>query len=107
MAQAVKVKVETKMRRTRAKLLDDADPLEVVVYVDFVPRGSGNRNLARRVAQAFRTDPLLKDHVIKATAGATRVTIRFRASLDAVRAVMDYQQRARELLDQEQLKLAF
>ena len=55
--------------------------VEIVMTVALLPRGSGNRGKAARLAKQFKTDPVLGSHVLSAVAGASKVTVRLRPSL--------------------------
>lgn len=54
---------------------------EVVVSLAIVPRGSGNRYKARRLADAFASDERMKRHLKRVVCGASRVTLHLRPSL--------------------------
>ena len=58
---------------------------EVLVDLVFVPRGSGNRNKARQVAQILRVNPRFKPHVRKVVVGASRVTVHLIPTFDLLR----------------------
>ncbi len=83
-AQASTMKIEV---RTRARVTRQGRPT-VVMDLLLLPRGSGNRNRARRLAQVFRQHPTMKRHVIRVVCGASRVTVHMKASVQLMRDVM-------------------
>lgn len=56
--------------------------VSIVLDVKLLPRGSGNRAAACRLAASFRQNPYLKPHLIRVVAGASRVTVHLRPSID-------------------------
>lgn len=79
------MQVETK---TRIKLARDGTPV-VILDMLLLPRGSGNRNAARRLADAFRRDVRFKDHIRKISCGASRVTVHCRSSKAFLKMVLE------------------
>lgn len=75
MAQARQVEV-----RTRTVLKKGKDP-EVLMAVNLLPRGSGNRTRARVLAKGFKDHPVLGPHILRISVGASRVNVYFRPSL--------------------------
>lgn len=73
MAQDVQIKVMAYPKRN-----------VVVMTIQLVPRGSGNRNLAKRVAEAVKNDPYMGRHVLKAIPGLSKVVVEFDASMEAM-----------------------
>jgi hypothetical protein len=65
-------------------------PGVLVLDIALVPRGSGNRNAARRLAEGFRTNGKLAPHVLKVTAGTSRVLVHLRVSLELMRIVAEW-----------------
>jgi hypothetical protein len=63
------------------------DP-EVLVKINLLPRGSGNRNLARRVGKAFRVDERFADHVTRVKVGSSSVWIYMRPSFDLMLTIL-------------------
>jgi hypothetical protein len=74
-------KVRTLARTIPIRHRDDPERT-VVMVVDLLPRGTGNRNYARRLADAFATHEKLAPHIVKATPGASKVTVHFRPSIE-------------------------
>lgn len=72
--------------KTRLKVARDGTPV-VIMDVLLLPRGSGNRNRARQLADAFKVHPLLKRHVRRVVCGASRVTVHMRSSLGLLRDI--------------------
>lgn len=62
---------------TKLRLKDNT----VIIDVKLLPRGSGNRNAARRLGESFRRNPHLKDHIKKIVIGTSRVTIHLISSV--------------------------
>jgi len=77
----VQVEVKTKAYVTR-----DGQP-RVVMTLDLVPRGSGNRANARRIAAAARGHRIMGPHITRVVVGASRVVLHMRASLGLLAAV--------------------
>ena len=61
----------------------------VIIDVALVPRGSGNRAAARRLAQSFRNHDRLKPHIVKVTCGSSRVLVHFRSSLELMSIIRE------------------
>lgn len=59
---------------------------EIVLQVQLLPRGSGNRNKARALAETYRTHRIMRPHIKRVLCGASSVTVHFRASLGLVDA---------------------
>jgi hypothetical protein len=72
------------------------EQLMLVMQIDLLPRGSGNRNFARRLAASFKTHDLLGPQVVKVVAGTSRVTVHMRSTIAALEAVAECQRRVRE-----------
>ena len=72
--------------KTQLKIQRDGTPL-VILSVILLPRGSGNRNRARRLADAFRNHPRMKPHIREVICGASRVTVHMRSSLSLLREI--------------------
>ena len=66
--------------KTRARVTRKGEP-ELVVEVALLPRGSGNRYKARKLAEVFRSDARVKDHIKRVVCGTSKVTVHFRSSL--------------------------
>lgn len=60
---------------------------EVVVRFDVLPRGSGNRNFCRKLADAFPEHAIIGPFIHKVVAGASSVTVHFEASLACMKAI--------------------
>lgn len=71
-------------------------PVVVVMEILLLPRGSGNRNTARRLANHFRTNAELKPHVKKVVCGTSRVTVHLIPSIDLLQIIEDIKRRQRE-----------
>jgi aconitase A len=69
------------------------------MQIDLLPRGSGNRNFARRLADAFNVNQQLAPHIVKASAGASKVVVHFRPSLDLMTTI--YGMKIREMKDEQ------
>lgn len=65
---------------------------EVVTVVDvlFLPRGSGNRNHARRLAAAFRANETLRPHLGKVVCGASKVRVELIPSLELMKIIASW-----------------
>lgn len=89
--------------------LDDPESGEVVVVIDLVPRGSGNRNMARRLADEFRDHEVLGVHLLEVRAGASRVTLHFRPTWEAMKAMWEWTSEGKRAGrdNPDQLKLAW
>ena len=61
----------------------------MVLDVKLLPRGSGNRAAAERLARQFEADERFAPHIIEVNAGASRVTVHFRCSLALIRAIQE------------------
>lgn len=64
---------------------------QAVVVLDclFLPRGSGNRYKAKRLAQQLREHDPMSKHINKITCGSSRVTVEFLPSLNLVSDWLD------------------
>jgi hypothetical protein len=62
----------------------------LVLDIALVPRGSGNRNAARRLANEFRENEHLSPHVVKVTHGTSRVLVHLRSSVELMRIVAEW-----------------
>lgn len=60
---------------------------ETVIRLVLLPRGSGNKNKAKRIAQAFRNHRILKPYIRRVAAGLSSVTVYLECSLGAIEAV--------------------
>lgn len=49
---------------------------ELIIRLVLLPRGGGNRNKARRLAERLKTDKHLGEHIRKITAGTSSVILR-------------------------------
>jgi hypothetical protein len=79
---------------------------EVVIRINFVPRGSGNRGHARRVGRLFREDPTCRKHLRKLVVGLSSVILHLDASFDAWTALGELVERERQSqADRRQWKL--
>jgi hypothetical protein len=79
--------------KTRLRWNGRRDP-ELVLDVLFVPRGSGNRPYAMKLARAFRNHEVLGPHVREVKAGASRVTVSFITSVKLMAIVLTWQKSA-------------
>lgn len=70
---------------------------EVLLQLLLVPRGSGNRRTAQRLAKSFRDHPIMKPHITKVVCGCSAVTVHLRSSLAMLQALA-------ETMDQEKAK---
>ena len=70
-------------------------PLLVIDLV-MVPRGSGNRNKARRVGDSWRRSELMKPFVEKVVVGASKVRVHLTLSPDLKRTMDQYQREQAE-----------
>ena len=90
--------------KTHTMVVDGA--AVVTLRVNFLPRGSGNRNAARRLADQASADPLLAPHLISVVAGTSSVVIELRPTLElaaVINSLADgHRQRA---ADRDQLPL--
>ncbi len=58
------------------------DEVQVLMKINLLPRGSGNRNLARRIGKAFEADERLSPHVRKIRVGSSSVWLYVVPSLE-------------------------
>jgi hypothetical protein len=70
----VQLKCETVLRKGR-------DP-EVLVKINLLPRGGGNRTLARRVGRSFKRDEPFASHVTRVRVGSSSVWVYMRPSFE-------------------------
>jgi hypothetical protein len=75
-------------QRKRDNLLGET---EVLMEILIVPRGSGNRNLARGLAQAAKLHPALGPHVRRVRAGASKVWVTLIPSLALTRTLLTWE----------------
>ena len=73
MAASFKVKTEAVLRRGKAP--------EMLMRVNILPSGGGNRSLARRLAGQFRQHPILGEHITRIRVGSSAVLVYFRPSV--------------------------
>ena len=73
MAATFQVKTEAVVRRGKAP--------EMLMRVNILPRGGGNRAVARRLAGEFRRHPILGDHITSVRVGSSAVLVYFRPSV--------------------------
>lgn len=64
---------------------------ETLLRINIEPRGSGNRNMARRVGAAFKADHRLKPHIKRTRVGASSVIIVLRPSVELMRLIWEWQ----------------
>ena len=88
------------------------EDVEVHMRLDLVPRGSGNRNFAAKLAEEFRTHEILGPHVRRASAGASRVLVVFDPTPAAMAAIWQWHRDSKAKMrdqraDAEQMRLAF
>ena len=88
---------------------DGREPV-VVMSVQFLPRGSGNRNHVRRLGKAFENHPKLKPYVLKTICGSSRLDVHFRSGIEAGIGLMNAIMEARAEIaeakaDADQMKL--
>lgn len=98
--------LEVKMRY---KGLSTKKP-ELIISMNLTPRGSGNRNKARQLANHLRTDTDLGPFIGKITTGASRVVLHLPITVEMNEAVERYltRQKDQEVHDVPgQLPLAF
>jgi hypothetical protein len=69
------------------KFSDDCTRAWVVLDMKLVPRGSGNRRFARKLAASFKRDPDLKPFISKVVTGTSRVTVHVRAEVGVFAAM--------------------
>src|SRR5438309_3377044 len=81
---SVRQEVRTQLKR------DSKGTWVVVVDIIFVPRGSGNRNHARRLGEEFRSNAKLGPHVLKVVVGASKVRVYMRPSMDLMKVIAQW-----------------
>jgi hypothetical protein len=74
---------------------------ELILDVALIPRGSGNRAAARRLAKQFREEGRLKSHLKRVVAGSSRVTVHLRLSVDLLEALDEMKREHRERVTQD------
>lgn len=74
---------------------------EVIMRVTFLPRGSGNRYKARKLAEAFTKDKRMGPYVRKVQAGTTSVVVHVQACLGMMEAVNEISAEYRAAKDAE------
>ncbi len=79
--------------KTRIKKLRGGGT-EVVMDLLLLPRGSGNRPMAKRLAAAFKAHPVLAPHVRSVKAGASKVTIHLTPSVALMKAIFEITENA-------------
>jgi len=65
---------------------------ELVIEIGLLPRGSGNRNLARSIANAAKHHAKLAPHVKRVRAGSSKVWVILRPSAALMRIMMEWHQ---------------
>lgn len=88
------VQVKTEMCWRKGK-----DPL-VLLKINLLPRGGGNRNLARRVGRAFKTDPRFADHVVRVKVGSSSVWVYLESSVDLMLTVLKIKMQPKDVRGQ-------
>lgn len=97
MAETKAHKIEMRMR-----VKNVFDKPEIIMDFILLPRGSGNRNKARRLGEVIRNHEFIgksSGHLRKVVVGATRVTAHFYATLAFRRAMKEMEKRAEEQRD--------
>jgi hypothetical protein len=89
----MEIEVKTRSRVTRLGVP------EIIVQCTFLPRGSGNRYKARRLAELYKRSEELKPHIRRIVVGTSAVTVHMRASLSLMSAMDEFLARAREPKD--------
>jgi hypothetical protein len=74
--------------RTRIYVSKKGVPV-VVLDILLLPRGSGNRAMAKALAAKARASTL-GPHLLKVVTGASRVTLHMRSSLEFVRVIAEW-----------------
>lgn len=93
----MQIKVTTRMR-----LKEEG----VVVDMILLPRGSGNRNAARRLRESFERNEQLRPHLLRVVSGTSRVTLHLKASVELMRVISEMRTAAEQARDVPgQLKL--
>jgi len=64
----MRLQITTKIKNLSLKGRREA---VVVITMTMVPRGSGNRNKIRRLAEAFKRDEIMSPHIAKVVVGTT------------------------------------
>ncbi len=65
---------------------------ELVIEIGLLPRGSGNRKLARSIAAAAKQHPKLRPHLKRVRAGSSKVWVVLRPSAALMRIMMEWNQ---------------
>ena len=78
---------------------------ELIMRIVLLPRGSGNRNKARRLAESFKTDKHLAAHIGKVVTGTTSITVHMPITGDMAQAVNAYLAESKEQAEQAKLNL--
>jgi hypothetical protein len=88
-----KVEVRTRIRRVKetagGKRRWSGD-VELVMEILLLPRGSGNRNMARALAQAAKKDRRLGPHVKRVKAGASKVWVTLVPSMALAHTMLEW-----------------
>lgn len=63
--------------------------VEMVMEILLLPRGSGNRYKARRLAQAFKEHRIMGPHIHKVVCGTSKVALHMEPSLDLLGAIAE------------------
>lgn len=69
----------------------------LILDVALLPKGSGNRAAAQRLAEGFRRSPELAPHVVKMTTGTSRVIVHLRNSPSLISAILKIKAMARDV----------
>jgi hypothetical protein len=80
----MQTEVKTRIRKLRG------GGSEIVMEILLVPRGSGNRTMARNLAAAFKKHPDLAEHVRKTVAGTSKVTVHLIASAALMKTILTW-----------------
>lgn len=93
----MQAEVTTKFKMTESVMVFD---------IKLLPRGSGNRAAAKRLAAQFKADPRLAAHILKVVVGSSRVTVHFNMTLELLSILRELKaEELRRRRDKSQLNL--
>lgn len=83
----------------------DEDPT-FILRINVLPRGSGNRNVVKRLAREARAEARLSPHILKMVEGASSLILHLRPSISLASAIMEISAEVkRAKADKDQLGL--
>lgn len=81
---------------TKSRLNRKGEP-EVWMSISILPRGSGNRNKVRRLAEAARRDPDMGPWILRVVEGSSKLVIILKPGMGLIGALNRVSQRNRDV----------